>query len=61
MAYPGSVETSYWGHYDRIADLNIHLNIFEKMWAAWYAYMQNDVLATGTIRVKKHEDDGTQG
>ena len=47
MAYPGSVETSYWAHYDNIADHNVHLNMFEKMWAAWYAYMQNDVLATG--------------
>ena len=25
------------------------------MWAAWYAYMQNDVLATGILSFAMHE------
>ncbi|KAF3927494.1 hypothetical protein AA313_de0200342 [Arthrobotrys entomopaga] len=29
--------------------------MFEKMWAAWYAYMQNDVLATGIMSFAMHE------
>ncbi|KAI5294492.1 C-4 sterol methyl oxidase, partial [Ascosphaera atra] len=31
------------------------LNIFERLWAAWYAYMQNDVLATGLMSFFMHE------
>lgn len=27
----------------------------EKGWAAWYAYMQNDVLATGIMSFAMHE------
>ena len=29
--------------------------MFEKAWAAWYAYMQNDVLATGIMSFTMHE------
>ncbi|AWU76899.1 methylsterol monooxygenase [Pichia kudriavzevii] len=31
------------------------LNIAEKLWASWYTYMQNDVLATGLLFFLTHE------
>lgn len=31
------------------------LNVLEKLWAAWYAYMQNDTLATGLLFFPTHE------
>ena len=46
---------TYWGNFDEISKYNVHLNIFEKLWAAWYAYMQNDVLATGIMSFMMHE------
>lgn len=42
-------------HFHDIAQYNVHLNVFEKAWAAWYAYMQNDVLATGILSFSMHE------
>jgi len=33
----------------------VQLNVFERLWAAWYAYMQNDVLATGIMSFVMHE------
>lgn len=41
--------------FEEISKYNIHLNIFERLWAAWYAYMQNDVLATGIMSFVMHE------
>lgn len=46
---------AYWGQYDEIGKYNVHLNMLEKLWAAWYAYMQNDVLATGIMSFAMHE------
>ncbi|GMG42803.1 unnamed protein product [Ambrosiozyma monospora] len=31
------------------------LNFVEKLWASWYAYMQNDILATGLLFFLTHE------
>jgi methylsterol monooxygenase len=31
------------------------LNTLELLWAAWYAYLQNDVLATGIMSFVMHE------
>ncbi|KAF6823750.1 c-4 methylsterol oxidase [Colletotrichum plurivorum] len=36
-------------------DAGPELNYFEKLWVAWYAYMQNDVLATGIMTFAMHE------
>jgi len=44
----------YWSHYDTL-NSTVSLNIFEKLWAAWYAYMGNDVLATGIMSMTVHE------
>ena len=50
----GSPE-SYWAKYDEISSHYVQLNIFERLWAAWYAFMQNDVLATGIMSFVLHE------
>jgi len=42
---------AYWTAYEQISELNVHLNTFERLWAAWYQYMENDTLATGSSRV----------
>ncbi|OCT51278.1 putative C-4 methyl sterol oxidase [Cladophialophora carrionii] len=47
--------TTYADYFNDIAAYNVHLNVFEKAWAAWYAYMQNDVLATGIMSFTMHE------
>jgi len=52
--FPASPET-YWGQFDEISKYNVHLNVAERLWAAWYAYMQNDVLATGIMSFVMHE------
>ena len=46
---------TYWGQFDEISKYNVHLNVLERLWAAWYAYMQNDVLATGIMSFVMHE------
>jgi len=46
---------SYTDHFHEIAQYNVQLNVLEKAWAAWYAYMQNDVLATGIMSFVMHE------
>ncbi|OBT50276.1 hypothetical protein VE04_08756, partial [Pseudogymnoascus sp. 24MN13] len=47
---------TYWDQYNGITHYNGEtLNVFERLWAAWYAYMQNDVLATGIMSFVMHE------
>jgi hypothetical protein len=46
---------TYWGQYEEITKFNTDLNIAERLWAAWYAWMQNDVLATGIMSFMIHE------
>ncbi|KAF6812570.1 fatty acid hydroxylase [Colletotrichum musicola] len=36
-------------------DAGLELNYFEKLWVAWYAYIQNDILATGIMTFAMHE------
>lgn len=52
--FSGTPET-YWSHYEEISKYNVHLNVFERLWEAWYAFMQNDVLATGIMSFVMHE------
>lgn len=47
--------SAYWAAYEQISELNVHLNIFERLWAAWYQYMDNDTLATGIMSFVMHE------
>lgn len=53
-ALPHTTDT-YWGHLDEISKYNVHLNFFERLWLAWYAYIGNDVLATGIMSFMMHE------
>lgn len=46
---------TYWGQFDEISKYQVHLNVLERLWAAWYAYLQNDVLATGIMSFVMHE------
>ena len=50
-----SLPDTYAGYFDEISKYNVHLNFAEKAWAAWYACMQNDVLATGIMSFLMHE------
>jgi methylsterol monooxygenase len=38
-----------------ISATNASLNYAERLWAAWYEYMDNDVLATGLMSMAMHE------
>ena len=51
MLPPGT----YWGQYQDITKSNTHLSVAERLWVAWYAWMQNDVLATGIMSFAVHE------
>ena len=53
--FPGAVQETYWGQFEEISKYNVSLNYFEKLWLAWYTYMQNDVLATGIMSFVMHE------
>lgn len=44
-----------WGQFEEISKYNTQLNVAERLWAAWYAWMQNDVLATGIMSFVMHE------
>ncbi|KAJ5328683.1 hypothetical protein N7452_009073 [Penicillium brevicompactum] len=46
---------TYWGQYQDITKSNAHLSIAERLWVAWYAWVQNDVLATGIMSFAIHE------
>ncbi|KAF2473494.1 uncharacterized protein BDR25DRAFT_302367 [Lindgomyces ingoldianus] len=46
---------SYWASFEEISKYNVSLNYFERLWLAWYTYMQNDVLATGIMSFAMHE------
>ena len=54
-SFLSSSPDSYVAHFGEISKYNAHLNFAEKAWAAWYAYMQNDVLATGIMSFAMHE------
>jgi len=47
--------STFMGQFNEISQYNVHLNVAERLWAAWYAYMQNDVLATGIMSFVMHE------
>jgi len=46
---------TYWGQFEEISKYNVSLNYLERLWLAWYTYMQNDVLATGIMSFVMHE------
>ncbi|EME88470.1 uncharacterized protein MYCFIDRAFT_129730 [Pseudocercospora fijiensis CIRAD86] len=48
-------QNPYWHEFAEISKYNGGLNYFERLWAAWYAFMGNDVLATGIMSFVMHE------
>ncbi|KAJ4270362.1 C-4 sterol methyl oxidase [Fusarium torreyae] len=40
---------------EEVSKYNVQLNFVEKLWAAWYLWMQNDTLATGIMSFAMHE------
>jgi methylsterol monooxygenase len=40
---------------EEVSKYNVQLNMAEKLWAAWYLWMQNDTLATGIMSFVLHE------
>jgi methylsterol monooxygenase len=48
-------KNTYWHEFDQTAAHTVQLNYFERLWAAWYAYIGNDVLATGIMSFVMHE------
>ncbi|KAG8666985.1 C-4 sterol methyl oxidase [Fusarium poae] len=40
---------------EEVSKYNVQLNMVEKLWAAWYLWMQNDTLATGIMSFVLHE------
>ena len=48
-------QNTYWHEFNEISRYNLQLNYFERLWAAWYAFMGNDVLATGIMSFLMHE------
>ncbi|CAG7969439.1 unnamed protein product [Penicillium olsonii] len=47
--------STYWGQYHDTTKFNPQLSVAERLWVAWYAWMQNDVLATGIMSFVIHE------
>lgn len=46
---------TYWATFDQVTRQYVQLNVFERLWLSWYAFMQNDVLATGIMSFVMHE------
>ena len=48
-------QNTYWHEFHEISKYNVQLNYFERLWMAWYAFMGNDILATGILSFGMHE------
>ncbi|KAI1478412.1 hypothetical protein K445DRAFT_75081 [Daldinia sp. EC12] len=46
---------TYLNVFEEVSKYNVHLNVLERAWAAWYLWMQNDTLATGIMSFLMHE------
>lgn len=55
IPFATSAPGTYWGQFEEISKYNVSLNYLERLWLAWYTYMQNDVLATGILSFTMHE------
>ncbi|KAJ4300392.1 C-4 sterol methyl oxidase [Collariella sp. IMI 366227] len=41
--------------FEELSKYNVQLNVFERLWASWYLWMQNDTIATGIMSFVMHE------
>ncbi|KAK1766794.1 methylsterol monooxygenase [Phialemonium atrogriseum] len=46
---------SYLTVFEELSKYSVQLNYAERLWAAWYLWMQNDTLATGIMSFVMHE------
>jgi hypothetical protein len=51
----GTAPATYLTSFEEVSKFRGDLNLPERLWAAWYIYMQNDVLATGILSFVMHE------
>ncbi|RDA82969.1 hypothetical protein CP532_0860 [Ophiocordyceps camponoti-leonardi (nom. inval.)] len=54
-AVNGTVKHDYLTVFDHVSKTHVNLNFAERLWAAWYLFMQNDTLATGIMSLAMHE------
>ncbi|SPO05990.1 probable C-4 methyl sterol oxidase [Cephalotrichum gorgonifer] len=54
-AHMNATIPAYFTALDEVTKYNVELNIAERLWAAWYLWMQNDTLATGIMSFVMHE------
>ncbi|KAL8371936.1 hypothetical protein RB595_001645 [Gaeumannomyces hyphopodioides] len=47
--------TDYFSVYEEVSKNYVALSAVERLWAAWYLWMQNDTLATGIMSFVMHE------
>lgn len=48
-------QNTFWHEFHEVSKSTPQLNYFEKLWMAWYAFIGNDVLATGIMSFLMHE------
>jgi methylsterol monooxygenase len=55
--YIGAAFDTYWTQFNEISASPeyVALNYFERLWVAYYAWMNNDILATGIMSFVMHE------
>ncbi|RMZ16814.1 hypothetical protein D0862_01130 [Hortaea werneckii] len=48
-------QNTFWHEFHEVSKSTPQLNYFERLWMAWYAFIGNDVLATGIMSFLMHE------
>ncbi|KAI7096817.1 Methylsterol, partial [Hortaea werneckii] len=48
-------QNTFWHEFHEVSKATPQLNYFERLWMAWYAFIGNDVLATGIMSFLMHE------
>lgn len=46
---------SYYSVFEEVSKHSVQLNYAERLWAAWYLWVQNDTIATGIMSFTMHE------
>ncbi|KOS18218.1 Methylsterol monooxygenase [Escovopsis weberi] len=50
-----SQSATYFQVFKEVSQTQLHLSLLERLWSAWYEYMQNHTLATGIMSFVMHE------
>lgn len=46
-------QNTFWHEFHEVSKSTPQLNYFERLWMAWYAFIGNDVLATGIMSLDR--------